>query len=80
MNYFRINGINYEVVVTGIVENFNILYSDNTGRTLADGAPITLDPLGTFIGHKVTIKRKNGLILRDSQIEILKQVIFLNAR
>ena len=60
MNYFRINGINYEVIVTGIVENFNILYSDNTGRTLADGAPITLDPLGTFIGHKVTIKRKNG--------------------
>ena len=60
MNYFRINGINYEVIVTGIVENFNILYSDNTGRTLADGAPITLDPLGTFIGHKVTIKRQNG--------------------
>ena len=44
MNYFRVNGINYEVVVTGIVENFNILYSDNTGRTLADGAPIKLDP------------------------------------
>lgn len=60
MNYFRVNGINYEVIVTGIVENFNILYSDNTGRTLADGAPITLDPLGTFIGHKVTIKRKKG--------------------
>ena len=59
MNYFRINGINYDVIVTEIVENFNILYSDNTGRTLADGAPITLDPLGTFIGHKVTIKRKN---------------------
>lgn len=60
MNYFRINGINYDVIVTEIIENFNILYSDNTGRTLADGAPITLDPLGTFIGHKVTIKRKNG--------------------
>ena len=59
MNYFRINGINYDVIVTEIVENFNMLYSDNTGRTLADGAPITLDPLGKFICHKVTIKRKN---------------------
>lgn len=60
MNYFRINGINYEVVVTGIVESFNILYSENTGRVISTGAQMVLDPLGTFIGHKVTIKRKNG--------------------
>ena len=60
MNYFRINGINYEVVVTGIVETFNILYSENTGRVISTGAQMVLDPLGTFIGHKVTIKRKNG--------------------
>ena len=72
MNYFRINGINYEVIVTGIIENFNILYSDNTGRTLADGAPITLDPLGTFIGHKVTIKRKNG---HESEYDSLYDLI-----
>lgn len=60
MNYFRINRINYEVVVTGIVESFNILYSENTGRVISTGAQMVLDPLGTFIGHKVTIKRKNG--------------------
>lgn len=60
MNYFKINGINYEVVVTGIVESFNILYSENTGRVISTGAQMVLDPLGTFIGHKVTIKRKNG--------------------
>ena len=60
MNYFRVNGINYEVVVTGIVESFNILYSENTGRVISTGAQMVLDPLGTFIGHKVTIKRKNG--------------------
>ena len=61
MNYFRINGINYEVVVTGIVETFNILYSENTGRVISTGAQMELDPLGTFIGHKVTIKRKRGI-------------------
>lgn len=72
MNYFRVNGINYDVIVTEIVENFNILYSDNTGRTLADGAPITLDPLGTFIGHKVTIKRKNG---NESEYDSLYNLI-----
>lgn len=60
MNYFRINGVDYEVIVTGIEENFNILYSENSGRTIAEGAPMTLDPLGTFYGHKVSVKRKNG--------------------
>ena len=60
MNYFKINGKKYEVAVTSLEESFNILYSENTGRTLADGAPMTLDPLGTFYGHKVAVRRKNG--------------------
>ena len=60
MNYFRINGKKYNVSVTSLEESFNILYSENTGRTLAEGAPMTLDPLGTFYGHKVSVKRKNG--------------------
>ena len=31
---------------------------ENTGRTI--GARMVLDPLGTFLGHRITIKRKNG--------------------
>lgn len=57
MDYCKINGISYDVLVTAISENFNILYSENTGRTTGNGA-MTLDPLGTFYGHKVTFRRK----------------------
>jgi hypothetical protein len=60
MNWFKVNGIQYNVIVTSLEENFNILYSDKTGRTIATGAPLTLDPLGTFFGHKITIKRMQG--------------------
>lgn len=60
MNYFKINGKSYNVIVTSLEENFNILYSENTGRTIADGAPMILDPFGTFFGHKISVRRKNG--------------------
>lgn len=56
----KINGRSYDVIVVGIEENFSILYSDNTGRTLSETARMTLDPIGTFIGHKVKFARKNG--------------------
>lgn len=60
MNYCKIGGRAYDVNVTDIEETFNILYSDQTGRTMEDGAEISLDPIGTFFGHKITFKRKNG--------------------
>lgn len=60
MDWVKINGKAYDVIVTEVERNFNILYSDNTGRTLAAGAPLTLDPLGTFYGHKITFKRRQG--------------------
>ena len=60
MEHVKIGGIKYDVLVTAISENFNILYSENTGRTMSEGARMMLDPLGTFIGHKVTFKRKQG--------------------
>ena len=60
MNYFKVDGKAYNVTVTALEESFEILYTENSGRTLAEGAPMTLDPIGTFFGHKVTIKRKNG--------------------
>lgn len=60
MDYFKIDGVSYDVIVTGIEENFNILYSENTGRIMSQGARMVLDPIGTFIGHKVTLERKRG--------------------
>lgn len=60
MNYFVVDGKVYDVLVTSLEENFNILYSENTGRTLDRGAPMVLDPLGTFFGHKVSVRRKQG--------------------
>lgn len=60
MDYFVIDGVAFDVLVTEVVENFNILYSENTGRTLSPGARMVLDPLGTFYGHKVTVQRKPG--------------------
>lgn len=60
MDWVKIDGISYDVCVTDIEESFNILYSENTGRTMSKGARMTLDPLGTFYGHKVTFKRKHG--------------------
>ena len=60
MNIVKIDGKEYNVLVTEISENFNILYSENTGRTMSQGARMTLDPLGVFFGHKVTFKRKQG--------------------
>ena len=60
MDYVVINGKTYDVLVMEIEEGFEILYTENTGRTIAPGAPLSLDPLGTFISHTVTFKRKQG--------------------
>lgn len=60
MEYVKIGGKVYDVLVTELSENFNILYSENTGRTMSIGARMTLDPLGTFFGHKITFQRKKG--------------------
>lgn len=60
MTVCKIGGKEYNVLITELSENFNILYSENTGRTMSQGAKMTLDPLGTFYGHKIKIKRRQG--------------------
>lgn len=60
MEYVKIGGKVWDVLVTEISESFSILYSENTGRTMSQGASMTLDPLGTFFNHKVTFQRKQG--------------------
>lgn len=62
MKWLKINNREWNVSVLAISENFNILYSENTGRTLANGARMSLDPIGTFYGHKITVARKRGEI------------------
>lgn len=59
-NWFQINGKTYDVKVISIVESANILYSDKTGRTMSVGARMVLDPIGTFIGHNVTVMRDSS--------------------
>lgn len=56
-DWLQIDGKTYNVSVLSIRESANILYSENTGRTISIGARMVLDPLGTFIGHKITVKR-----------------------
>ena len=60
MDYVKIGGIKWDVLVTSVSRNFENRQSDNAGETLAPGARKALDPLGTFIGHTVTFKRRNG--------------------
>ena len=60
MEIINIGGKNWDVLVTEITESYTIMYSENTGRTMARGASITLDPLGTFYNYNVTFARKKG--------------------
>lgn len=57
-DWIEIDGRKFNVTVTEISESATITYSDNSGRTIAKGAPMTLDPLGTFFNYKVTVKRQ----------------------
>lgn len=58
MDYVIIDGRKWNVLVTNIEESYSILYSDNSGRTISQGAPMVLDPLGTFFNYKITFARK----------------------
>lgn len=60
MKWFKINGKEYNVRVFTPQEDFTILYSENTGRTLDDGAPIVLDPLGTFFNYTIMVGAIKG--------------------
>lgn len=56
-NWLDIDGERFNVTVMSIKESGTILYSENTGRTMAQGAPMTLDPLGTFFNYTVAVKQ-----------------------
>lgn len=73
MNYFMIDGTAYNVTVTGLTETFNVLNYDTSGRTLEEAAPMVIDPIGTFIGHQITVKRKGDDV--DSFDALYKQIL-----
>lgn len=77
MEFVKIGSKVWNVMITEISENFSILYSENTGRTMSMGARMTLDPLGTFFGHKVTfVKRSNNQDEYDALYEYLSKPRF----
>ena len=60
MRWFKIDGREWNVRVIEPEESFTITYTENTGRTLSEGAPMILDPIGTFFNYTLTIARKKG--------------------
>ena len=71
MNYCILNGRAYDANVVELSENFNILYTDNTKRTLSNGH-MFLDPIGTFIGHSVVFAPMNNRADFDALWEFFK--------
>lgn len=73
-NWLEIDGRHFDVVVTKITEEATILYTENTGRTVATGAEMFLDPLGTFYNHKVSVKRnKDNIASFDKLYDYITQ-------
>lgn len=58
----QIGGRYWNVRILSITEGFEIKQSDNYGRTIAEGAPEVLDPLGTYYTHTIVFARKKGYI------------------
>lgn len=71
MNYCILEGKAYDANVVELSESFNILYTDNTKRTLSNGS-MFLDPIGTFIGHSVTFAPMNNREDFDALWEFFK--------
>lgn len=55
MNYFKLNGVAFDVTVaiSDITESFNVLDGTNAGRVMT--GRMVRDIIGTYIGHKVTL-------------------------
>lgn len=60
MKWFKIDGKEYQVRVFEPEESFTVLYGENTGRTLDNGAPMVLDPKGTFFNYTLTVGAMRG--------------------
>lgn len=59
IDWIVINGVKYDKITAEVEENFNILYTENTQRTL-DVGTMLLDTIGSFTGHKITFFNRTG--------------------
>lgn len=59
-NFCRIGGKIWIVRIVAIERSYNRVDSENAGRSMSLGAPMILDPLGTFHGHSVTFARSGS--------------------
>ncbi len=57
-NVFSIDGVNYNVAVTSIERNFEVLDTDNSGRVIAKGEMIR-DVIGTFYNYTIKLETRN---------------------
>ena len=60
MDICNIGGKEYAVIVLSIKETFTKLYTEDTGRTMSEGAEMSLNCLGTFYGHQIEVARRKG--------------------
>lgn len=60
-DYVKIGGKAWNVRVLEIIENFNIMDTENAGRVIKKGR-MTLDRIGTFYGHKITFARDKATV------------------
>lgn len=58
MSYIKLNGVEFDadVIITNYNRNFNVLDGENAGRVMT--GRMVRDILGTYIGHKVTVRRR----------------------
>ena len=74
MDLVTIDGTNYDVCVLSIEENFKILDSENSGRSIAEKGRMIREIVGTFLGHKVTFRRRgSNLAAFDNLFEVLRR-------
>ena len=67
MDLVKIDGNVYNVCVLSIEETFNVLDSENSGRSIAACGRMIREIIGTFVGHKVTFRRRgSNLVTYDN--------------
>lgn len=61
-SFCKIAGRVWNVRIIDLKNNFSGIDGENAGRTIAEGAPMILDPLGTFHYYTVTFARQGGAV------------------
>lgn len=60
-DFVRIDGRIWRVKVLDLKQSYERVDTENAGHTIAPGAPMELDPLGTFYPYNVTFGREGNM-------------------